>query len=142
MNFDIVIIGLILSIVALCVSVIPGRWYFRLSHYFTKSRVTLVRMHSEGGASIVYGELDRVREMTDKELIKITVGSNSATDIRRELELFVLMRRPEVTLEDMIAEGSLTALQAARMGYRWDAAITGGDALEIRQDWLGLQQVK
>ena len=45
-----------------------------------------------------------------------------------------------VTVEDMINEGSLTPLQAQQMGLKWEAVVTGGDALEIRKAWLRKQQ--
>ena len=41
-----------------------------------------------------------------------------------------------ITIEDMINEGSISAYQAMKMGYRWEAIVTGGDALEIRNNWL------
>lgn len=43
------------------------------------------------------------------------------------------------TTEDMVDEGSLTPLQAMKMGYGWDAVVIGGDALRIRQEWLKSQ---
>ena len=42
----------------------------------------------------------------------------------------------EITIEDMIIEGSITAFQAMKMGYQWNAVVTGGDALMIRNNWL------
>jgi hypothetical protein len=44
-----------------------------------------------------------------------------------------------ITIEDMINEGSLTPRQAMYMGYRWDAVVIGGDALDIREKWLKSQ---
>ncbi|MFT5520140.1 MAG: hypothetical protein ACI9IA_000728 [Enterobacterales bacterium] len=44
-----------------------------------------------------------------------------------------------ITIEDMINEGSLTPRQAMYMGYRWDAVVIGGDAFEIRENWLKSQ---
>ena len=43
------------------------------------------------------------------------------------------MNANTVTIEQMIEEGSMTAKQAMEMGYRWEAVVTGGDALAIRQ---------
>lgn len=45
-----------------------------------------------------------------------------------------------MTIEDKINEGSLTPLEALRMGYRWEAVVTGGDPLAIRNDWLKNQK--
>lgn len=46
------------------------------------------------------------------------------------------MQKDALTIEDMIAEGSMTAQDAMRMGYRWDAVVVGGDALAMRNAWL------
>lgn len=43
----------------------------------------------------------------------------------------------QVTIEQMIVEGSCSALWAQRAGYQWDAVVIGGDALEKRKRWLG-----
>ena len=51
------------------------------------------------------------------------------------------MPEEAVKIEDMIAEGSMTRQDAMLMGYRWDAVVTGGDALAMRKRWL-LQQPK
>lgn len=45
----------------------------------------------------------------------------------------------KTTIEDMISEGSMTALQALKMGYHWECVVSGGDALEMRQKWLKSQ---
>lgn len=42
----------------------------------------------------------------------------------------------EVTIEQMICEGSCTAAWAQRAGYRWEAIVVGGDALAKRSQWL------
>lgn len=47
-----------------------------------------------------------------------------------------MMNQDTVTIEQMIAEGSMTAKHAMEMGYRWEAVVTGGDALTMRQQWL------
>lgn len=49
------------------------------------------------------------------------------------------MNTETVTIEQMIAEGSMTAKQAQEMGYRWEAVVTGDDALAMRQRWLQQQ---
>lgn len=49
------------------------------------------------------------------------------------------MNQNTVTIEQMIEEGSMTAKQAMEMGYRWEAVVTGGDALAMRQRWLQAQ---
>lgn len=49
------------------------------------------------------------------------------------------MNQDTVTIEQMIAEGSMTTKQAMEMGFRWDAVVTGGDALAMRQRWLQAQ---
>lgn len=49
------------------------------------------------------------------------------------------MNQDAVTIEQMIVEGSMTAKQAMEMGYRWEAVVTGGDALAMRQQWLQVQ---
>lgn len=46
------------------------------------------------------------------------------------------MQIETVTIEDMIVEGSMTAQQAMQMGYLWEAVVTGGDALAMRNAWL------
>jgi hypothetical protein len=46
------------------------------------------------------------------------------------------MNTETITIEQMIVEGSMTAKQAQDMGYCWDAVVTGGDALVMRQNWL------
>lgn len=49
------------------------------------------------------------------------------------------MPKDTLKIEDMIAEGSMTRQDAMLMGYRWDAVVTGGDALAMRQRWLQQQ---
>lgn len=49
------------------------------------------------------------------------------------------MNIENVTIEQMIVEGSMTAKQAQEMGYRWEAVVSGGDALTMRQRWLQQQ---
>jgi hypothetical protein len=46
----------------------------------------------------------------------------------------------EITIEDMIIEGSITASQALKMGYKWEAIVVGGDAMAIRKVWLKRQE--
>lgn len=47
-----------------------------------------------------------------------------------------------ITIETMIIEGSCTALWAMKSGYRWDAIVCGGDALNKRNTWLAAQSKK
>lgn len=49
------------------------------------------------------------------------------------------MNQNSVTIEQMIEEGSMIAKQATEMGYLWEAVVTGGDALAMRQRWLQAQ---
>lgn len=45
----------------------------------------------------------------------------------------------EVTIEQMILEGSCTAAWAQQAGYKWEAVVVGGDAMAKRQKWLAEQ---
>lgn len=49
------------------------------------------------------------------------------------------MPKETVIIEEMIAEGSMTLQDAVLMGYHWDAVVTGGDAVAMRQRWLQQQ---